>query len=69
MTDHHGKLVYASSAMLALACIIYIITGIISLNCLADKNTQCAQTSGFTALVFGCLAACALAVIMFGGKE
>jgi len=65
----HSKLAYASSAMLAVSCLIYIITGIVSLNCLADKKTQCAQTSGFTALVFGCLAVSAVAAIVYGGKE
>ncbi len=35
--------------------LVCLITTGVSLNCLADKNTQCAQTAGIGALITGCL--------------
>lgn len=62
------KIAYVSSGLLALACLVYVIATVVSLNCLADKKNDCAQGSGFVALTCGCVAASAMAAIMFSDK-
>ena len=54
-------------AMIVL-CLVSVITSIMALNCLADKNNTCAQASGFTALVTGCMIASACAAVMYQNK-
>lgn len=55
-----GKAGYIGIAAVALSCLIYIVTGLISMNCLADGNDDCAQKSGLAAVMFGCMACIAL---------
>lgn len=63
------KLFWIMSAILAVICVVYSITTIIALNCLADKKNDCAQTSGIMAAVCGCLAASAIGVLFFANKN
>jgi hypothetical protein len=49
-------------------CLVSIITSIMTLNCLADQKYTCAQASGFTALVTGCMIASACAVVVYQNK-
>lgn len=51
---------WTTTGLCLVACLVYIITALVSLNCVADGKNGCAQTSGFTALVFGCLGALAM---------
>lgn len=45
------KLKYTALAGMVVCCLVYFITTIIAMNCLADKKIGCAQASGLTALV------------------
>lgn len=56
---------YIGIAVVLVSLLICIITTIVSFNCLADKNNQCAQTSGFVALTFCCLLMSVVAVVAF----
>lgn len=58
----HSKLTYVGWAAVAVSLFICIITTIISLNCLADKKTDCAQRSGFVGLVFSSLTVACIVV-------
>lgn len=49
------KMGIAGVGMLCTSLLICFITSIISLNCLADKKNQCAQISGFIALITCCM--------------
>lgn len=46
-----GKL--AAGACISVACLVYAIATLASLNCVADKKWQCAQVGGF----FACMGA------------
>lgn len=59
---------YVGLGAAAVSCIVCIITTIVSLNCLANKDNKCAQVSGFTALTFCCLMASAAGVIMYNKR-
>lgn len=49
------KMTYGLVAIICICCIVYLVTTLIAVNCAADKNMQCAQASGLTAGVFGCI--------------
>ena len=55
---------YAVPTVLALSCLIVIITAIVALNCATNKKKSCAQEAGFTALVLG-LTVCSACVSMY----
>jgi hypothetical protein len=55
---------YAMPTVLALSCLVTIITAIVAMNCAANKNKTCAQEAGFTALVMG-LAVCSACVSLY----
>lgn len=56
---------YSGMALTALCCLVFCVTALITLNCLADKKENCAQQSGFIALVTGCFASVMLGLGMW----
>ncbi len=56
------------SACVALSCVIYIVTTIISLNCVAQKQNDCARAAGFTAAVFACVLVLGCACVMLSSR-
>ena len=46
---------YVGMGCLCVTCLVLVITALTSLNCAADKKWQCAQVSGFFAIVAACV--------------
>lgn len=55
--------------LLCVTCTVAIVSVLIALNCLADKNDNCAQYSGFLGLVCSCLASCVLGLFFYVGRH
>ena len=59
---------YAVLAVVCASCLIYLVTTIIALNCVAQKKDDCARASGLTAGVFGCLLLSGIVAVFYTGK-
>ena len=55
-------------ALVCVCCLIYLVTTIIALNCMAEKKTDCARASGLTAGVFGFLLLSGIGAVWMGSK-
>ena len=60
---------YAMPAVLALSCLVTIITAIVAMNCAANKDKSCAQGAGFTALVMGLVVCSACVSLYYANKH
>ena len=64
-----NKMMIGGGVAVLVSCLVYVILTLVSLNCAADGKWDCAQGTGITAAVSGCMCASAVAVLVYISKE